>query len=45
MKTVLITDSCCDLPYEYVTQNNIQIMSLTVNLSGKEVSDDLGQGL
>lgn len=45
MQTVLITDSCCDLPYEYVTENNIQIMSLTVNISGKEVSDDLGQGL
>lgn len=43
MKTVLMTDSCCDLPYEYTKENNIIVMPLTVHLKDREIKDELGQ--
>lgn len=42
MKTILFTDSCCDLPISFVKENNIQVMSIQVNISGEEIPDDLG---
>lgn len=45
METVLVLDCCCDLPLEYVEKNNIPVLSLTVNLNGKEYKDDLGKTL
>lgn len=42
MKTVIVTDSCCDLSRKYVDENNIEIMSLKVNVNGEEIPDDLG---
>lgn len=45
MKIKLITDSACDLPLEYVKDNNIDIVSLTVNIKGEFRKDDLGETL
>lgn len=39
----LITDSACDLPFEYVQANHIDIASLEVNIKGEFYKDDLGQ--
>lgn len=41
----LITDSACDLPIEYIKENNIEFASLEVNIKGEFVIDDLGQTL
>lgn len=43
MKTVIFTDSCCDLTIDYVRENNIEVMPLTVNINSTYVTDDLGQ--
>ncbi|ADL50366.1 DegV family protein [Clostridium cellulovorans] len=43
MKTILITDSCCDLPLEYIRSSNIQLLKLSVFLKGQEFFDDLGE--
>ncbi|MCT8975958.1 DegV family protein [Clostridium sp. CX1] len=40
MKTILITDSCSDLPLEYIENNNIIYMSLTYEIKGQEFKDD-----
>lgn len=45
MKTLLMTDSCSDLPIEYVKQNNIAVLSLTFNFRGKTYEDNLGQSV
>lgn len=39
----LMTDSCCDLPYEYLRENNVQFVSMVINLDEKEYIDDLGE--
>lgn len=33
---VIITDSTIDMPYEYVTENNIEVISMNFNIFGKE---------
>ena len=43
MNTVLITDSCSDLPLEFVENSNIKILSLTVHFKNKEYKDDFGK--
>ena len=45
MRTVIMTDSCCDLKYDYVIKNNIPIISLNVIIDKNEIKDDLGQSL
>ncbi|MDF2594141.1 MAG: fatty acid-binding protein DegV [Clostridia bacterium] len=42
-KPVLMTDSCCDLPYAYTQQNDITVIPLTVHLGGEEIKDELGK--
>lgn len=42
---IIVTDSCCDLPLEYIERKNIPFVSLTCNLSGKEYKDDLGKSI
>lgn len=42
MKTIIFTDSCCDLPRSFVKENNIQVMHLRVNIQGRDIPDDLG---
>ncbi len=41
MNYVLMTDSCCDLPYRYLRERNIEFVNTIVNLDGKEYIDDL----
>ncbi|MGI6189432.1 MAG: DegV family protein [Clostridiales bacterium] len=43
MKTVIIIDSCSDLPLEYVKQHNIPVVNFTYHFKGKDCPDDLGQ--
>ena len=45
MNIKLITDSACDLSIDYVKENNIEVVSLMVNLNGEFIPDDLGQSL
>lgn len=40
---VIMTDSCCDLPTEYVYENNIPFAKLPFSYNGNEFLDDLGQ--
>ena len=39
----IMTDACCDLPLEFVEENNIAIINMTININGKEHVDDLGK--
>nr|PZN09225.1 MAG: fatty acid-binding protein DegV [Caldicoprobacter oshimai] len=43
MQTVIIADTCSDLPFEYVKQHNIPLIHFTYNFKGAEYADDLGQ--
>ena len=43
MRVAIMTDSCCDLPVKFVMENNIEIMSLVVNIKGEYIMDDLGK--
>lgn len=45
MKTIIFTDSCCDLPINFVKENNIEVMELRVNLKGEDIPDDLGESI
>ena len=45
MKVRLITDSACDLPIDYIENNQIEVAPLMVNINGKFIPDDLGQSL
>lgn len=42
MKTIIMTDSCCDLPIRIINENNIEVISFRVNIKGKDIFDDLG---
>ncbi|MBO0422826.1 DegV family protein [Enterococcus plantarum] len=39
----LMTDSCCDLPYTYLEANDVDFISMTIQINGKELVDDLGK--
>lgn len=45
MKIKLMSDSSCDLPIDYVKENNIDIISLKVNVRDEFLNDDLGETL
>lgn len=45
METVVIIDSCSDLPKNYIEENNVPFLSMTVNFKGKEYKDDFGVSL
>lgn len=42
---IIITDSCSDLPRDYIERNDIQFVSLTCSFEGKEYADDFGKSL
>ena len=42
---IIMTDSCCDLPIEYITEKNIPFVSLMCSFDGKEYPDDFGKSL
>ncbi len=37
----ILTDSCCDVPYEIVEENNVDFISMHVSIGGTEIADDL----
>lgn len=45
MQPIIITDSCSDLPLEYVKKRDLPILSFTFNYMGEDRKDDLGQTL
>jgi DegV family protein with EDD domain len=45
MNTVLLIDSCTDLPLKYVEANELPVVSLTCNFKGQEYKDDFGKTL
>lgn len=45
MKVKIITDSASDLPIKYINDNNIEVVSLSLNLQGKLMKDSLGENL
>lgn len=45
MESILIIDSCSDLPIQYIEKNNIPFLSLTFSFKGKEIEDDFGRSL
>ena len=45
MKTIIITDSNCDLRTEYIKENNIQIIPFYFILKGKEYEDNFGESI
>ncbi|MHB1393919.1 MAG: DegV family protein [Clostridia bacterium] len=45
MDTVLLIDSCTDLPRSYVEKNEIPFVSLVCNFKGQEYKDDFGKTL
>jgi len=42
-KTVIVTDSSCDLSIDYIKANNIHVIPFTYNIDGQDYTDDLGQ--
>ncbi len=45
MDTVIIADSCSDLPLSYIKERNIPIINYTYMVKDKEYVDDFGQSL
>lgn len=45
MKTMILVDSCCDLPKDYILENkgHIDVIGMPVIIGDKEYFDDLGQ--
>lgn len=43
METILITDSCSDLPLSFIEENNISALSFTCEYKGEERMDDFGK--
>ncbi|SEK83160.1 EDD domain protein, DegV family [Carnobacterium iners] len=39
----IMTDACCDLPLDFVEENGIHVINMTINLNGNEYLDDLGK--
>lgn len=44
MKVKIITDSCCDLPLQYVMAHSdqLEVLGIPIQIEGKEYIDDLG---
>ena len=45
MAIKIITDSSCDLSAEYIKENNIELLSLVLNINEQAIKDDLGTSL
>lgn len=45
METVIIIDSCSDLPKEYVESSETPVLGMTVNFKGREYKEDFGVSL
>ncbi|MDU2672024.1 DegV family protein [Clostridium hominis] len=44
-KIILMTDSCCDLPYDFTEDNNLVVIPLRLTLGDMTIADDLGKTL
>ena len=42
---VIMTDSCCDMPIEYINEKKVPYVSLICSYAGNEYSDDFGISL
>lgn len=45
MRNIIITDSCCDLSYDYIKKNNLEVIPFPYSIDGKEYIDDFGKSL
>ncbi|MBL5980920.1 hypothetical protein NAAC61_01800 [Petrotoga sp. 8T1HF07.NaAc.6.1] len=45
MGIVIVTDSNCDLPVEYISQNNVHVIPFTYVLNGINYTEDFGKSL
>lgn len=43
MKIKIVTDSCCDLSFEFIKAHDIQVLPLTIIMNGEEKEDDLAE--
>lgn len=43
METIIVTDSCCDLPYDYIEEHHIDMISMTITVNETNQKDDLAQ--
>lgn len=43
MDTVIVTDSCSDLPLQYVEENNIPVVKMVYHFEGNDIEDDFGK--
>lgn len=43
METIIVTDSCCDLPYTYIEENHIEMIPMTITMNQKGEKDYLAQ--
>lgn len=43
MSIKIFTDSACDLPVDFINENEVGFVSLTVNIKGEFLPDDFGQ--
>lgn len=43
MSVVVITDSACDLPTDFINKNPIKLLPLNISLNGKKFDDDLNE--
>lgn len=43
MKTIIVTDSCCDLPYTYIEENHIDMIPMTITINEIDKKDDLAK--
>lgn len=43
MKTIIVTDSCCDLPYSYIEENHIDMIPMTITINEIDKKDDLAK--
>ncbi|WP_312811557.1 DegV family protein [Sedimentibacter sp.] len=45
MKIKIITDSCCDLSYDYIKENKLEVIPFPYSIDGNEYVDDFGKSL
>ena len=45
MKTIIIGDSCCDLPGDYLLENQVPIVHYMYLFKGQEYFDDFGKSM
>lgn len=44
-RVALLTDSCCDLPVEFVTESGLEVLHFPYEMDGEQHLDDMGETL